>query len=484
MTGTQPAPAMNASCEGCIEDCVVRGAPRLPAQSKSSSLATVRKYATIIARQLPFKQSRFSPFVLTERVWTGTGELRLPSVNLSRISYLIAAVLAAIAALLLIFPVATLVAIGALAAAGAGCIYYRLRASLPLLEGERVVEGLKLPIRIDRDAAGVPIVSGASRADVAFGLGFLHAQERLFQMDLSRRAGAGELAELFGKRFIDFDREARIHQFRQKAEKIVASIEGDQRALLMSYSAGVTAGMRALHEPPLEYMLLRTQPVDWQPSDTLLVLFHMYRSLQDNRADQDYNLYLLYGALPVSVADFLTPAGSADWDAPIIGEPSLPAKSPGSEIFDFHTMRPERVAQASPKTLQVRGSNAWAVSAQVSGTGHAIVANDIHLSFGMPPIFYRATLDFADPGGRRGLSGVTLPGFPFMVAGTNGDTAWGIANAEIDSVDLIRLDQTGLPPNAYHTTGGVAEIQTVREVIHVKGDVEEVLDIHMTPWVP
>jgi penicillin G amidase len=389
--------------------------------------------------------------------------------------------------LLWIIPVATfvaIIAIGALAAVGAGCIYHRLRASLPLLEGERTVEGLQLPIRIDRDAAGVPIVSGASRADVAFGLGFLHAQERLFQMDLSRRAGAGELAELFGKRFLDFDREARTHQFRQKAEKIVAAIKGDQRALLTSYSAGVSAGIRALRKPPLEYMLLRTQPAEWQLPDTLLVLFHMYRSLQDNRADQDYNLYLLYNALPASVADFLTPVGSADWDAPIVGDPPLSAQPPGPEVLDFRTLGPERIAQAFPKQIQLRGSNAWGVSAAVSGTGHAIIANDIHLSFGMPPIFYRATLDFAESAGRRRLSGVTLPGFPFLVAGTNGDIAWGVANAEVDSVDLVRLDQTGLPPDAYHTIEGVAEIETAREVIRVKGHADEILDIQTTPWGP
>jgi len=166
--------------------------------------------------------------------------------------------------------------------------------------------------------------SGPKHA-VAFGLGFLHAQERFFQMDLCRRAAAGELSELFGRSCLAIDRNARVHQFRRRAERIVASIKGDQRELLLSYSAGVLTGMRALRGQPFEYMLLRFQPVEWRREDTLLVVFYMYQVLQDNRADQDYNLRLLYDALPASVADFLTPVGSPDWDAPLVGEPSLPA---------------------------------------------------------------------------------------------------------------------------------------------------------------
>jgi penicillin amidase len=375
-------------------------------------------------------------------------------------------------------------AVGTLAAAALGYGYYRLRAARPLLQGKLAVAGLKLPVKIDRDAEGVPVVSGANRTDVAFALGFLHAQERFFQMDLIRRAGAGELAELLGKALLGSDRNARIHQFRQRAERIVASMEGEQRELLMSYSAGVLAGMRALGAPPFEYLLLRAQPVEWRPEDTLLVVFYMYQLLQDNRANQDFNLYLLYDTLPAGLADFLTPPGSPDWDAPLVGEPSPPAEIPGPDVLDLRGAGLERLAHTLPKPVHARGSNAWGVSAAGSGTGHAIIANDIHLRFGMPPSFYRATLEVAGPAGACRWSGITLPGLPFLVAGTNGDIAWGIANAEIDSVDLIRLDQAGLPPNAYRTADGVAEIETVQEVIHVRGGADETVDVHKTLWGP
>jgi len=404
---------------------------------------------------------------------------------LSRPRALVLSAVGATAMFIWIFPLPAIAAIfvaGAFAASALG--YYRVRAALPVLDGELKVEGLKRPVRIDRDAAGVPVVSGANRIDVAFGLGFLHAQERFFQMDLCRRAVAGELAELLGKRLLGFDQSVRIHQFRQRAEKIVASIEGDQRDLLMSYGAGITAGLCALRAAPFEYMLLRAHPVEWRPEDTILVVFYMYQVMQDKGVDQDFNLYLLYDALPASVADFLTPAGTSDWDAPLVGKPSSAMAIPGPQMLDFRSVRLERLAHRPAKPIRISGSNAWAVSAAVSGTGHAIIANDVHLAFSMPPVFFRTTLKFVGSTGACRLSGVTIPGFPFLIAGTNGHVAWGVTNAEIDSIDLIRLDQAGLPQNAYRGTDGVTEIETVRERIRVRGQADELLDIHTTSWGP
>jgi len=379
-------------------------------------------------------------------------------------------------------------ALGFIAVAGVLAIFifafgfWRLRASLPLLDGELQIDGIEDPVRIDRDAAGVPLVSGASRKDVAAGLGFLHAQERFFQIDLGRRTAAGELAELLGKVFVAADRRARIHRFRASAEKIVASLTGSQREILLAYAAGVNAGLRSLRKAPFEYLLLRADPVEWCPEDTLLVVFYMYYLLQDHRADQDFNTYLLYSALPEAVADFLTPPGSPHWDAPLVGEIPPSPNIPGPQILDFRCTSARRDA-ASRHPRLVPGSNAWAVSGVKSGTGRAILANDMHLAFGMPPPFYRATLEITGTNGRR-LSGVTLPGFPFLVAGTNGDVAWGLANASTDSVDLIRLDQAGLAPNAYRTPAGVAQIQTVEEVIRVRGGADDILQIQMTAFGP
>ncbi len=375
-----------------------------------------------------------------------------------------------------IFPRAALPALAAAAtllAAAFGYFYARIGASRPLLNGNLYTDDIAQPVAIDRDAAGVPAVSGASRADVAFGLGFLHAQERFFQMDMSRRAAAGELAELFGKVFAAADRIARLHQFRKRAETVAASLQGEERALLDSYTDGVRCGLRTLRAPPFEYALLRAQPAAWRPEDTLLVVFNMYRLLQDERGAQDFNLHLLYDALPRAVADFLAPEGSHDWDAPLAGEPEPDAAVPGPELLDFRCTHVNRVAPTLQAPVRVGGSNVWAVAASHSGIGRALVANDMHLGLAMPAVFYRATLQIAGCPHGGMLSGITLPGFPFLLAGSNGAVAWGLANAATDAVDLIRL----APEDA-------AQVETVRETIRVRGGADEVLDIRRTPWGP
>jgi penicillin amidase len=380
---------------------------------------------------------------------------------------------------LMIFALAALIA-----AATTARLYLRLYRSRPLLNGRLEVSGIHAQVTVERDAAGIPTVSGASRADVSFGLGFLHAQERFFQMDMSRRAAAGELAELLGKAFVSTDRRARLHQFRKRAERIHAALSTDQRELLDSYTAGVEVGLRTLREPPIEYLILRSRPAEWRPEDTLLIVFNLYRLLQDDRADQDFNRFLLYAALPRSIADFLAPEGSPDWDAPLIGPPSSEIHIPGPEIFDFRRASPNRVAHLQLRPASVPGSNAWAVSGKHTKSGKAIVANDMHLPFDMPPIFYRATLDLAGHGSGGRLSGVTIPGFPFLLAGTNGKIAWGLANAAIDSVDLVRLDQAGLPPTAYRTAYGVKTFESEREIINVRDGADVELTVTKTLWGP
>src|SRR2546430_2798718 len=182
-----------------------------------------------------------------------------------------------LATALWVFPQVTLAffALVALIAAAVGAfLYLRVYRSRPLLNGRLEVSGIRAQVTVERDAAGIPIVSGASRADVAFGLGFLHAQERFFQMDMSRRAAAGALAELLGKALVNADRRARLHQFRKRAARIDAALSSDQRELLDSYTAGVGAGLRTLRAPPLEYLILRSRPAQWRSEDTLLVVFN------------------------------------------------------------------------------------------------------------------------------------------------------------------------------------------------------------------
>ena len=176
----------------------------------------------------------------------------------------------------------------ALAGGGSGAyLHARLRASLPLLEGERSLAGLGAPVRIERDAHGVPVVRGASRLDVARATGFLHAQERFFQMDLLRRSPAGELAALFGRAALALDREARPLRLRLVAHRAIQELRADERDLLAAYAQGVNAGLGALGAPPFEYLALRSRPLPWREEDSLLCTLAMYRDLQGRQPWQD-----------------------------------------------------------------------------------------------------------------------------------------------------------------------------------------------------
>jgi penicillin G amidase len=410
--------------------------------------------------------------------------LSMRSSRLRRVSSIGVGVLA-IAAVL--FPRVTLAMICvalALVAAAAAVVYVRMRRSRPLLNGAIAAAGLDRPIAISRDASGIPIVAGATRGDVAFGLGFLHAQERFFQMDMSRRAAAGELAAVLGKAYVIADRRARVHQFRKRAQRIEAALPADQRELLSSYTAGVREGLRHLRAPPIEYLFLRTRPQEWRSEDTLLIVFNWYRLLQDETAEQDFHRYLLYASLPQIVADFLVPEGSPDWDAPLVGPRTDPVPVPSPDEFDLRRALPQRCPEAQLRFAAVPGSNAWAVAGEHTKSGKAIVANDMHLPYAMPATFYRATLEIGDMQPRTRLSGFTMPGFPFLVAGTNGRIAWGLANAAIDAMHLVRLDQTNLASHSYRTKEGVEEIQSERETIHVRGDTDVVMTVKQTKFGP
>ena len=135
--------------------------------------------------------------------------------------------------------------------------------------------GLSANVVIERDAQGVPTVNGANRLDVARALGWLHAQDRFFQMDLLRRRGAGELAALFGPKALSADKAARIHGFRRKAKVNIDQLNPEERALVDTYTAGVNAGLKALTALPPEYILLRVEPQPWLAEDTILVAFAM-----------------------------------------------------------------------------------------------------------------------------------------------------------------------------------------------------------------
>ena len=373
-----------------------------------------------------------------------------------------------------------LIAVLGLALLGGLSLWAALRASLAQLDGERALPGLAAPVRIDRDALGVPTVHGQSRLDVARATGFLHAQERFFQMDLLRRKAAGELAELVGPGASKLDRRIRVHRFRDVARRAVAASTPEGRALLEAYAAGVDAGLDALRGRPFEYLVLRGEPSPWTPEDTVLVSLAMFIELQDEEGQLESSLGVLRDTLPPPVFSFLAPLGT-EWDAPLAGGPAPPPPLPGPEVIDLRKQPAPPRAPFEPEGEPApAGSNSWAVAGRLARHGGALLANDMHLGLAMPNTWYRASLEW--PGHR--ITGVTLPGTPAVVVGSTGRVAWGFTNSEGDWVDLVELEVDPKDPEVYATPEGPRRFEHVRELIRVKGAPDETLDVASTVWGP
>ena len=379
------------------------------------------------------------------------------------------------------------VAIGvtALALIGALAAYQLVRSSLPPVSGDLSVSLLSAEVTIERDAAGVPTITASDRSDLAFGTGFVHGQDRFFQMDLTRRRAAGELAEIIGAVAVPLDRRLRLHRFRARASAVIETMTDAERALLDAYVAGVNAGLASLSAKPFEYYLLQSDPVPWRPEDTLLVVYSMYIELNDERAARDVQRGFAHDVLPPDVFEWMYPTGT-EWDAPIVGSATSPAELPGPHSLDlratnavFDDSDNGHVADDEGRLL---GSNNWAVSGALTETGRALVANDMHLGITTPNVFYRARLVQRDAEARD-VSGVTLPGAPVVVAGSNGHIAWGFTNSYGDWTDAVVL-QPGVSPDTYRTPAGDLEFDAFDEQIAVKGGASESLSVRETIWGP
>ena len=397
-------------------------------------------------------------------------------------------------------------AIGLAAALGGGAYWVRaeLRDSLPLINGSVRVRGLQSAVTIERDALGIPTIRGISREDVARATGFVHAQDRFFQMDLARRRAAGELAALVGDAAVRLDREVRVHRFRDEARRALAMMSPRDRTVLEAYAAGVNRGVAVLGAKPFEYLILRQAPQPWLAEDSLLVVLSMFVTLQDPDGAYESMLATMRDTLPPAMFDLLAPRGT-EWDSPMLGEPFTTADVPGPEVYNLRRKRNGRpdIDLGVPREIAARtaaespwapapgdaalGSNNWAVSSQLTAGGRALIANDMHLDIRVPNTWYRAVIEWrdeADSSQTRLLEGITLPGHPTLVAGSNTHIAWGFTNAQTDSSDLVLLELDPMNPNRYWTPWGWRAFEHFTETIAVSGGSPVKLAVRWTIWGP
>lgn len=366
--------------------------------------------------------------------------------------------------------------------------YGFLRGGAPRLDGSLSLSSLRAPVSVSRDALGVPSIAAADRLDAMRALGFLHAQDRFFQMDLLRRVAAGELSELLGPSTVNVDEEMRVFRLRAVASGVLAQATPEQRALVQAYTVGVNAGLKALHTWPFEYGLLMRRPRPWRPEDCVLVVDAMYIDLQQAGRDRrESNLALMRELMPPALFRFLSAPGN-QWDAPLLGKPLEMPPIPGADVINLRKNPPPKVAlrSAVDDLFADIGSNNWAVSKE-HGNGRAFVANDMHLGIREPDTWYRAQWTYRTdvmPGGSVTVTGVTLPGVPAMVVGSNGHVAWGFTNSYGDWSDLVLLHLDPDDPDQYQTAEGWRHFAHHREIIRVKGGEDAILEVRDTLWGP
>lgn len=342
-----------------------------------------------------------------------------------------------------------------------------LRTSLPKSAGTVTLPGLAENVEIVRDANAVPHIFAQSREDALFALGFVHAQDRLFQMDFQRRVGAGRLSEVLGEATLDTDKFLRTLGVYNVARKTLPNLDPETQGALEAYAAGVNAflAQRKGALPP-EFLILGYTPEPWTPADSLVWLKMMAWDLSGNWSDELMRARLLKVLPPERVAQLWPPYPG---DAPV----ALP------DFSALYKKLPlESLAAIAPKPLPPgSGSNNWVLSGARTVTGKPLLANDPHLALQTPALWYLAQL--SAPG--LSVTGATLPGLPLVVLGHTDQVAWGFTNTGPDTQDLFLERLRG---NRYLTPNGWQPVKVRREVIRVKGQADVTLDVRETRHGP
>ena len=332
--------------------------------------------------------------------------------------------------------------------------------------GESAVAGLGAPVDVSFDRFGIPSIHAGSAVDAAAALGWLHANDRLFQMELTRRAASGRLAEIFGARALRFDTRVRKLGFGRVTGELAAQVSPESRRWLEAYAAGVNAWLaeRGADLPP-EFRLLRHRPEPWRPEDSLAVIYVMARVLSpvmEPAEDESFAFLRAFG-----------PERTRE----LIGELD-------AVVFD-EAVELSRATPVSPEPLGKRaegaglGSNNWAVSAAKSATGGALLANDPHLDLELPSVWFEARIVAPD----YEAVGMTLPGSPAVILGRGPRLAWACTNLYLDDVDVFleRLDAGGR--NVLRGERWVA-VESWRETVRVRNGEAIEIEVQRTDRGP
>ncbi len=377
-------------------------------------------------------------------------------------------------------------------AAGVAWLYTIARSALPDLDGAIPVSGISGPVSVSRDSHGVPTIEAATLDDLFFAQGYITAQDRLFQMDLLRRAASGDLSEIVGDVALQHDRQQRILGIRATAEKGLLAATPEDREQFAAYARGVNAYIRGRRDRlPLEFRVLHYSPRPWTETDSLMIAYQMVEILSTNPMAALTREQVLAKLGPELTADLYVnkswrdhppTAVSPSLEAPPSEQPATPARSVASSV----SLPPAELSALLGPWLDpffreqpvALGSNDWVVSGAHTVTGKPLLSNDMHLGHQMPSLWYEAHLRSGD----FDVAGVTLPGYPYVVVGHNRRVAWGFTNVgpAIEDAFIENFNAQG----QYLTPDGWKQPETRQEVIHVKGRPDVVVNVEITRHGP
>jgi penicillin amidase len=389
-----------------------------------------------------------------------------------------------------------LLAVLASLAGVAAYAYHVARAALPQLDGRIQLTGLSGGVTVTRDGHGVPTIEAATLDDLFFAQGYVTAQDRLWQMDVMRRFGSGELSEILGKDTLKLDREQRILGLRAAAEKSLALAGERDRRFYEAYARGVNAFIGTHGDRlPIEFRILRYAPKPWLAEDSVVI---------GNQMVKDLNYHYFYDALsrekilaklgPELTADLYVNRSWHDRPPTVmredLQEPDSNAgdsddddddDSPDNSVTQRKVlpMAPEALSEALPgEGLPVNGSNDWVVSGAHTVTGKPLLSNDMHLGHVMPNLWYEAHLH----SGALDVAGVSLPGVPYVIVGHDQRIAWGFTNVgpTVTDVYIENFNAQG----EYQTPSGWVQPEHRSEIIHIKGEPDVNVDVKITRHGP
>jgi penicillin G amidase len=365
------------------------------------------------------------------------------------------------------------IGIGGLAGLGtlaAGVIYVLLHNTVPSPSGALAVAGLSAPVEVVRDREDVPHIFARTTDDLYTALGFVHAQERLWQMELQRRTAQGRLSEIFGERTFTTDVFLRTLDLAGHAERSLATLPVQVRSALEAYARGVNAFLKrrlGWLEPrlPVEFLLLQHRPEPWRAADSVGIIKLMALQLSMNLNHETLRLALAAQGLTSAEIEDLMPLDAADKAPPLPEIAELyPLTSPKTAA---------RRADASPFVDGLVGtgaSNNWVVSGVRTQSGKPLLANDPHLRLAAPAVWYLAHLALERPGAATAnVAGATLPGVPLVVLGRGDHVAWGFTNTGPDVQDLFIEKVNPDNPAEYLTPDGWRPFEVEEMAIAVKG---------------